>query len=337
MEKPYIKTGDNYFIKLSDGRLWCPSLQCRGTKYHYIEPSLKSLDNYRIKTLDFTAIDFETATSKERFPCQIGLIVVRNGIIEDCISRFIQPPGNKFSRQCISVHHISPDMTQNEPEFPDVWEDIKQYFEDTVIVAHNASFDISVLENILDYYNIEYPNINCYTCTCKLFNGLGLDSACSLYDIELSNHHDGLCDAKSCAQLYLNWVNEIKPTNNSPVKKSSKMLFDDESMKGHSPLKGDVLTKDLSKANPNNPFYDKRIVITGVFTQERIELANLLKSMGADINTSISKKTEYVLIGTDPGPSKLSKIDKLIDDGCDIKKVYQDDLDKILKDYNHKI
>lgn len=79
MEKSYIKKGDNYFIKLPDGRLWCPSLQCRGTKYNYVQPSLKNLNDYNARTIDFTAIDFETATTKNRFPCQIGIVVVREG------------------------------------------------------------------------------------------------------------------------------------------------------------------------------------------------------------------------------------------------------------------
>lgn len=52
--------------------------------------------------------------------------------------------------------------------------------------------------------------------------------------------------------------------------------------------------------------------------------------MGADINTSISKKTNFVLIGEDPGLSKLEKIDQLLHDGFPIRKLYQEDLGAIL-------
>ena len=154
MEKNYIKKDGIFYIKLSDGRLWCPSLQCRGTKYSIEEKSLKALSDDSVRTLNFTAIDFETATMKNKYPCQIGIVVVRNGQIEESISRYIQPPSNLYDKRCISVHKITPDITKDEPEFPDVWNDIKQYFEDTVLVAHNASFDITVLENILNYYDI---------------------------------------------------------------------------------------------------------------------------------------------------------------------------------------
>lgn len=79
-----------------------------------------------------------------------------------------------------------------------------------------------------------------------------------------------------------------------------------------------------------NPFYDRKVVITGVFTQERRALGVKLKSLGADIDTGITKKTNYVLIGEEPGPVKMEKLDKLVHDGFNIRKLYQNDLDAIL-------
>lgn len=283
-----------------------------------------------VKSQDFTAIDFETATIKNRFPCQIGLVVVRNGKIEKSFSRLIQPPYNNYDKRCISVHHITPDITKNEPEFPDIWNELKQYFENTIIVAHNATFDMSVLENVLNYYNIKYPHVICHVCTCNIFNRLKLDKACALFGIKLIDHHDGLCDANACAQLYLKWVNNVEPIDLSPLYKQAEMKFSDGVKDGHVSLSGDILKKDLSNANPKNPFYDRKVVITGLFRQGRKELAKTLKNMGADINSAISKKTNFVLIGEDPGLSKLEKIDQLLHDGFPIRKLYQEDLDAIL-------
>lgn len=79
-----------------------------------------------------------------------------------------------------------------------------------------------------------------------------------------------------------------------------------------------------------NPFYDKKVIITGTFTQERKTLTLLLKSMGANIGTIISKKTNYVIIGSNPEPQKIEKIKQLIHDGYKIKELYQSDLDAIL-------
>lgn len=55
-----------------------------------------------------------------------------------------------------------------------------------------------------------------------------------------------------------------------------------------------------------------------------------LQSLGADINTSISKKTNIVVIGDGAGPSKLRKIEELRESGCDIRIIYEPELIDIL-------
>ena len=60
-------------------------------------------------------------------------------------------------------------------------------------------------------------------------------------------------------------------------------------------------------------FYQKKVVITGTFEKFpfREEMAKLLYNVGADINSSISKRTDYVIIGENAGPKKLEKIEEL--------------------------
>lgn len=302
-----------------------------------MENELHQLKDNNYKTLDFIAVDFETATTKGRHPCQIGITVVKDGNIIQELSRFIQPPNNRYDKICSEVHHITEEHTKNAPAFPAVWEEIKPLFDNAFIVAHNASFDISILRSALDFYNISYPNILGYACTCDIFHRLRLNEACSLYDIELNNHHDASCDSTACAMLYINHVKEIPllhPVEDILESKKKRLPKSDCRMKKyntHIQIKGDVLIKDLSHADPSNPLYDKKVVITGAFAIDRIELAQLLKTMGADVNCSISRKTDYVLIGTEPGSSKMKKLDELVADGYNIGKLFQEDLDEIMK------
>lgn len=60
-------------------------------------------------------------------------------------------------------------------------------------------------------------------------------------------------------------------------------------------------------------FYKKKVVITGTFEKFpfREEMAKLLHEVGADVNSSISKKTDYVIVGESAGPKKLEKIENL--------------------------
>ena len=66
--------------------------------------------------------------------------------------------------------------------------------------------------------------------------------------------------------------------------------------------------EDLSPIQVDeNQFTGKAVVITGTLIgMSRDEARDLLESMGARVTTSVSKKTDFVLAGENPG----SKVDK---------------------------
>lgn len=95
----------------------------------------------------------------------------------------------------------------------------------------------------------------------------------------------------------------------------------------------ELLIQDLSQVEKEDTiFYDKRIVLTGVFSRYPVRdfLADILKKLGADLNTSISKKTEIVCIGEGAGPSKMAKIEKLQAEGLKILVITEQQLYNIL-------
>lgn len=277
----------------------------------------------------FIAVDFETATNN-RFACQVGIVVVKNGIIQERISRLIQPPGNKYDDGTIRVHHITPEVTEQSPTFDKVWEEVGHYFVNTLIVAHNVPFDSSVLNINLEYYGIMALGVEpgmFWIDTYSIY-GLSLRDLCMAFEMDTNKHHDALFDAECCAQFYLNHLLGISPNLELIDPTQSKSKFQRKTARQ---ICGDVLKKDLSHADPNNPFYDRKVVITGEFTKDRKCIAQFLKEMGADIDTAITRKTNFVLIGIDPGPKKLEKLDKLIHDGFNIRKIYQHDIDAIFE------
>ncbi|AJC48700.1 NAD-dependent DNA ligase LigA [Allofrancisella guangzhouensis] len=84
----------------------------------------------------------------------------------------------------------------------------------------------------------------------------------------------------------------------------------------------DLLNVGIEISNPkrlqkitNSNFDNKTVVITGTFENySRIELSQLLKSMGAKVTSSVSKKTDMVISGENAG-SKFTKAQEL---GVDI-------------------
>lgn len=276
---------------------------------------------------DFIAVDFETATSN-KMACQIGVTIVENGVIKGTVMDYIQPPDNKYEIGCMNIHHITPETTANASTFDVIWQNYKELFENYPVVAHNAPFDESVLRANLDYYGIPHNNINKFICTYQIYQ-LSLDKLCWAFGLQDDEHHDAGFDSLRCAQFYIFYLQGIQPDLS---KLATYIPEGERKFIQHQQLKGDVLKKDLSCANPNNPFYNKKVVITGVFDVERVELARKLKSLGADLDTTISKRTNFVFIGCEAGPSKLAKMQSLIENGYDIRPLGPKEVTQIMSD-----
>ena len=154
--------------------------------------------------MNFTAIDFETAKGNRNSACAVAIITVENGKITEEYNVLIQPPDNDYFWKNIEIHGISPEDTANEPNFKELYPEIKKRLQGKTLVAHNESFDRSVLQKTMAHYGLNYSELNIadsWECTYKIY-GEALNVCCDKYDIEL-NHHEALSDARACAELYL--------------------------------------------------------------------------------------------------------------------------------------
>jgi DNA ligase (NAD+) len=65
---------------------------------------------------------------------------------------------------------------------------------------------------------------------------------------------------------------------------------------------------ETNKSNPN--IYNKTFVITGTLSRSRDEIKEELESLGGNITTSVTSKTDVVIVGEEPG-SKYDKAKEL--------------------------
>lgn len=158
--------------------------------------------------MDFTAIDFETATSKWSSICSMGICVVKNSRIVEEKEILIRPEPFEFNDYNIYIHGITPSKVKDKPRFKDVWGDVKPYVDNQLIVAHNASFDIGAMRCALDLFGLEYPTLK-YICTVKLsqlaypeLSSHKLNKLCEALGITFSHHH-AMDDAFACASVLL--------------------------------------------------------------------------------------------------------------------------------------
>lgn len=158
--------------------------------------------------MDFITIDFETASANRNSPCEIGLTFVKNRQIVETKSWLIKPQYNRFDYFNILIHGIRPEDVADKPEFPELWEEILPLIENQFLIAHNASFDMSVLRKTLETYQLPFPVLN-YSCSYifskKVWQGLpgyDLKTLCRINNINL-NHHRAGADSRATAELAL--------------------------------------------------------------------------------------------------------------------------------------
>ena len=158
---------------------------------------------------DFAAIDFETANNERSSVCSVGVVIVRDGEIEDTFYSLIQPEPNYYNYWCSRVHGLTRYDTEEAPVFPKVWAQIEPLIEGLPLVAHNKPFDEGCLKAVFRVYQMDYPDYEFYDTlrvARRAFPHLvnhqlhTVAAACGYY---MENHHYALADAEACAAIAL--------------------------------------------------------------------------------------------------------------------------------------
>lgn len=157
----------------------------------------------------FTFFDVETPNSSNNSICSIGIIHQEEDEIVFS-KEYLVNPETRFDDINMGIHGITPMMVVHAPAFPLIWNEIKVYFTNAVIVAHNATFDLNVLSKTLFTYDIAVPEFN-YICTLQKarrhipkerYGSHRLNVLCDAYQIGLNNHHNAMCDTIACKEIF---------------------------------------------------------------------------------------------------------------------------------------
>jgi DNA polymerase-3 subunit epsilon len=121
-------------------------------------------------------------------------------------------PQRPMPKEAFDVHGLGDDFLKDQPVFAEVADDFIEFIgEDSVLVIHNASFDMKFLNAELEWLN--KPRIamdralDTVQMARKKFPGspVSLDALCRRFKIDNSNRtlHGALLDSDLLAQVYL--------------------------------------------------------------------------------------------------------------------------------------
>ena len=157
--------------------------------------------------MNFVSIDFETAKYSQESACSVGLVKYQDRKVTDTFYSLIRPPQLYIRPDFTDIHGLTVDDVRDAPTFADIWgNSVKPFIDDLPLAAHNAEFDIGVLQAVLKWHKILIPELR-YFCTCLLARNtwLGLKSysltALAEHFGIVYNAHNALDDAMTCGKL----------------------------------------------------------------------------------------------------------------------------------------
>ena len=167
-------------------------------------------------THDFVVFDIETTgfSPVSNRIIEIGAVKVVNGEIADKFSTFVNPQV-PIPYHIEKLTGINDSMVMDAPVIEEVLPQFMEFCKDAVMVAHNASFDMSFIkENVMrQQLNKTFTYADTLGIARVLFPNQAkhtLDAVCKTMGISLENHHRAVDDAGATAEIFVKMIPLLK-------------------------------------------------------------------------------------------------------------------------------
>lgn len=189
-----------------------------GVEGYLVNDKKPILKNYKKKESynKFVVFDIETTglSPINDMITEIGAIKIENGKIVDKFSELINPQ-RKIPEKIVSLTGITDDMVKDKPTIEDILPSFEEFIRGSVLVAHNASFDVGFIRKQFSNLNRELSNavLDTLELSRTLFPQLKshkLNIVAKHLSVSLKNHHRAIDDAKATAEIFLKSMDLIK-------------------------------------------------------------------------------------------------------------------------------
>ncbi len=158
----------------------------------------------------YAVVDFETTGLSPAYGhrvIEIGIVhVAPDGQVEESFETVVNPDRDLGPTH---IHQLRGADMAGAPSFEDIAGTLVDRLRGRVLVAHNAPFEARFLHAEFDRIGVRSPfsDASRALCTMRLAleflpgSGRKLADCCSAYDIELTDAHEALADARATSQL----------------------------------------------------------------------------------------------------------------------------------------
>ena len=173
------------------------------------------LDDIPLRELSYTIFDTETTglnPSQGDEIISIGAVRIVNGrLLENETYEQLVDPQRTIPKSSIEIHGIQPEQLVGKPVLEKVLPQFYQFVENTVIVGHNAAFDLKFLQLKEKATGIRFANSVLDTLLLSAVvhpyqDSHSLDAIAKRFDITVTGRHTALGDAMVTGQLLLKLI-----------------------------------------------------------------------------------------------------------------------------------
>ena len=256
--------------------------------------------------LTFNAVDVETANAERASICQIGIVHVRDGEIEDQWQTLVNQK-EWFDPYNVSIHGIDEDAVRYSPTFSELRGKLRSLLRGSVLVSH-TSFDRVAFERSMTRYNLEQLQVT-WLDSARIArrawpreygqSGYGLKNIAKDLDISFK-HHDALEDARATAEVVLSACAATETDIDDWLSRVNKPILPGSS--------GSRLSASR-EGNAEGALYGETVVFTGSLVVPRREAANMAAKARCNVATSVTKQVTMLVVGTQD-KSKLPGYEK---------------------------
>ena len=161
---------------------------------------------------------------------EIGCMELDNFVLTSKKFHCYLNPERKVSEQALKVHGYTDIFLSSQKKFSQIADDFLDFIKDKKLVIHNASFDLSHLNNELAIIGKNKINTNSVVDTLELarkkFPGSqnSLDALCKRYKIDnlKRTKHTALIDCELLSKVYINLADQKEPALDLKIGHSNK-------------------------------------------------------------------------------------------------------------------
>lgn len=258
-------------------------------------------------SLDFVAVDFETANSQRASVCQVGLAQVQGGHIVASDAWYIVPPTglDSFDYRNMRIHGITAEkvLAERGLSWAQSLHRFEQFCGGLPLVAHNAPFDRGVFVASSLHAHVQARDYEWFDSVPLARRHLPelpnhkLNTVAAHLGATHFDHHEAGADAMVCAQLVTH-VSQLSGLGTVAELWSAPPIAARTSKYSSSAT---MRAADLPQANPaadrRHPLCGETVVLTGeVEGYQRAELFQALSERGAIVQLGVTKKTSLLVL-----------------------------------------